>query len=380
MGRFLGIILFAQIFSGLFLTFFYSNSSFLAFSSVDYIMREVNCGWFLRLLHFNGASLFFFVLYLHVFKAFFYSSYRIKGTWLTGLFMLLLTMAVAFLGYVLVWAQIRYWAAVVITSLISVLPSGSVILLWVWGGYSVGTATLGLFYTLHFLLPWFLLIVVVLHLFTLHFSGRTSLLYYLGFLNKGFFSPYYIVKDFYNFFFFFVFLVFLFLYPFFLGDPEMFVEANNLVSPVHILPEWYFNWAYGILRSIPNKALGVLALVGAVALPFFLSFFCLNSSLMTGFNKYLVFFFVFTLFILSWLGQCPAEEPFVGFGFYFSLIYFLVLFVTCVFIFFTDIIFKLCSLLYLSICSLGLQGLSTLWFIIIFSIYILSIYGYFTFL
>ena len=212
-GIMLGIVLGLQLVSGLFLVFFFSPDRSLAFYSVQYVIVERNFGWILRLFHFNGASLFFFFLYLHFFKGLFFCSYRLVVVWLSGLTMFLLLMAEAFIGYVLVWAQISFWASVVITSLLSVIPFfGSVFVNWIWGGFRVSGATLKFFFVLHFLLPWFLLVVVLVHLLMLHNTGSTSKLFCHGDYDKIVFFSYYWWKDSFNFFFFFFFFCFCFFF------------------------------------------------------------------------------------------------------------------------------------------------------------------------
>jgi quinol-cytochrome oxidoreductase complex cytochrome b subunit len=280
MGRLLGFILMIQIISGLFLTFYYSNDSILAYTSVQYIIYEVNLGWLIRVFHFNGASLLFFAIYVHFFKGLFFFRYRLKKVWLVGLLILIIFMGVAFIGYVLVWAQIRFWACVVITRLITVFPLfGLKIVYWIWGGYSIGRATLKLFYSLHFLLPWFGLIFVILHLFFLHERGRRSRLMCFRDCDKINFYPYYFYKDLINIFYLLLFFFIVLINPFLLGDPEIFVEANPLVRPTHIVPEWYFLFAYAILRCIPNKLFGVLCLLMSLLIFFLFLVFYLPEFL-----------------------------------------------------------------------------------------------------
>jgi len=224
-------------------------------------MRLVEAGCF-GLFILMGPGCFFFLLFIHFFKAIFFFSYRLGLVWFLGILIFLFLIAIAFIGYVLVWAQMRFWASVVITSLLTVVPVyGFKLVFWIWGGFSVSGATLKFFFVLHFLLPWVLSFLLGLHLFFLHFTGSTSKLYYCGNLFKISFFPFFWVKDLYNVFFMFVFLLFLLGYPFILGDPEMFLEADSLNRPVHIVPEWYFLFAYAILRSIPRKVLGVFFFV-----------------------------------------------------------------------------------------------------------------------
>nr|AYG51203.1 cytochrome b [Metastrongylus salmi] len=326
-GSMLGLILGMQIFTGLFLSFYYVADGYLAFSSVQYIMYDVNLGWIFRIFHFNGASLFFVFLYLHIFKGLFMMSYRLKKVWASGILIYLLVMLEAFMGYVLIWAQMSFWAAVVITSLLSVIPYwGSVIVMWIWSGFGVTGSTLKFFFVLHFLLPWFLLVLVIFHMVFLHSTGSTSLLYCHGDYDKLTFCPYYWNKDLYNLLFFLFFCLFSLIWPFLLGDPEIFIEADSLTSPVHIVPEWYFLFAYAILRAIPNKVLGVVALLMSII--FFYFFLLVNNyvSNLVKVNKFLVVIFVLVSIVLSWLGQCVVEYPYYDLSMIFSLLYFFLLF------------------------------------------------------
>nr|ACX85126.1 cytochrome b [Cooperia oncophora] len=331
-GSMLGMILVFQIFTGTFLAFYYTADSTMAFSAVQYIMYEVNYGWIFRIFHFNGASLFFVFLYLHIFKGLFMVSYRLKKVWVSGLTIYLLVMMEAFMGYVLVWAQMSFWAAVVITSLLSVIPIwGATIVMWVWSGFGVTSATLKFFFVLHFLLPWGLLLLVMIHLMLLHSTGSTSLLYCHGDYDKICFGPDYWNKDFYNVIFWICFFVFSLFNPFSLGDPEMFIEANPMMSPVHIVPEWYFLFAYAILRAIPNKVLGVVALLMSIVSFYF--FVLVNNyvSVMVKVNKFLVYSFIVSSILLSWLGQCLVEEPYTMLSPLFSFIYFFLIFMLFLF-------------------------------------------------
>nr|YP_009050538.1 cytochrome b [Parafilaroides normani]AIG23806.1 cytochrome b [Parafilaroides normani] len=322
-GSMLGMILIMQILTGMFLSFYYVVDGSMAFSAVQYIMYEVNLGWVFRVFHFNGASLFFIFLYLHIFKGLFMFSYRLKSVWGSGLLVYLLLMMEAFMGYVLVWAQMSFWAAVVITSLLSVIPIwGPMIVMWIWSGFGVTSSTLKFFFVIHFLLPWFLLVLVMLHMVFLHSTGSTSSIYCHGDYDKLMFGPYYWNKDFYNFLFFFIFILFVLIYPFFLGDPEMFIEADPMMSPVHIVPEWYFLFAYAILRAIPNKVLGVVALLMSIFSFYFFLLISNYGSLLVKVNKFFVFFYILVSVVLSWLGQCLVEYPFSELSLFFSFLYF----------------------------------------------------------
>nr|YP_009240282.1 cytochrome b [Haemonchus placei]AMO01516.1 cytochrome b [Haemonchus placei]BAV82731.1 cytochrome b [Haemonchus placei] len=340
-GSMLGMILIFQIFTGTFLAFYYTADSLMAFNAIQYIMYEVNYGWIFRVFHFNGASLFFIFLYLHIFKGLFMMSYRLKKVWASGLTLYLLIMMEAFMGYVLVWAQMSFWAAVVITSLLSVVPIwGSMLVMWVWSGFGVTSATLKFFFVLHFLLPWGLLILMMMHMIMLHSTGSTSVIYCHGDYDKLSFGPEYWNKDLYNLIFWIVFLMFSLLNPFVLGDPEMFIEANPMVSPVHIVPEWYFLFAYAILRAIPNKILGVMALLMSIVM-FYLFIFINNyTSCLNKINKMLVFLFILIALMLSWLGQCVVENPYVVMSSIFSILYFMMIVMMMMMFYFSKKIFE----------------------------------------
>nr|YP_008994652.1 cytochrome b [Protostrongylus rufescens]AGW80392.1 cytochrome b [Protostrongylus rufescens] len=340
-GSMLGMVLFFQIVTGVFLTFYYVADGVSAFSSVQYIMYDINLGWVFRIFHSNGASMFFVFLYLHVFKGLFMMSYRLKKVWASGLTIFLLIMMEAFMGYVLVWAQMSFWAAVVITSLLSVIPFwGQKIVMWIWSGFGVTSASLKFFFVLHF----FIAMVFIsigngsYNFFCIH-TGSTSSLFCHGDYDKVCFGPFYWKKDLYNVLFFLAFLVFFLLYPFNLGDPEMFIEADPLTSPVHIVPEWYFLFAYAILRAIPNKVVGVLALLMSIL--FFYVFLLINNyvSCLMKVNKFLVFSFILVSIVLSWLGQSLVEFPFYDLSMIFSGLYFLLVVFLLLMFFFSKYIF-----------------------------------------
>lgn len=327
--------------TGTLLAIYYSSDSLLAFNRVQYIIYEVNYGWIFRIFHFSGASLFFIFLYIHFFKGLFFSRYRLKFVWIRGLTIFLLVMIEAFIGYVLVWAQIRFWASVVITSLLRVIPIwGPTLVVWIWRGFTVSGATLKFFFVLHFLLPWFILVIVLVHLIFLHDTGRTSKLFCHGDYDKVSFYPFYWFKDSYNLLFWIVFFIFCLLYPFILGDPEIFIEADPIMRPVHIVPEWYFLFAYAILRAIPNKVVGVLALLIRIVSFYFFALVTNYHSILLKLNKFLVINFIFVSILLRWLGQCLVEDPFVLLSSCFSLLYFFLLFLILFTFYRISIIFK----------------------------------------
>lgn len=325
LGRFLGIVLFMQILRGVGLTWYYTWA--LPFESVQVCIRETNYGWFLRILHFNGASFLFFLFYLHILKGIFFYSYRLSGVWFSGLLLYFGFIGVAFLGYTLVWGQMRYWAAVVITRLLREIPYvGGILIYWVWGGFFVSLNTLSFFFTLHFILPFLLLLVVFTHLIFLHISGRSSPLFTHRGQEKTSFYPYFWWKDSINIVWLLLFFFFICVFPYSLGDPELHIEAAPSVSPVHIVPEWYFLWVYAILRAIPNKSLGVLALLRALLVwrifPLFISYFSPVHSLC----KYFVLILSGSLCFLRFLGQCPVEFPYVILRQEFSFLFFFIVF------------------------------------------------------
>lgn len=361
-GSILGIILVFQIVTGLFLVFYLIADGGLAFLSVQSLMVDSVFSLFLRIFHFNGASLFFIFLYFHIFKGLYFISYRLGKVWMSGITIFFVLMAEAFIGYVLLWSQIRFWAAAVITSLLRVIPIwGSVIVSWVWGGFGVIGFTIKFFFCVHFLLPWFVLILVLLHLIFLHNRGSTSRLYCHGDYDKIRFFPNFWNKDSYNFLFWLFFFVFSFLNPFALGDGEMFLEANPITSPIHIVPEWYFLFAYAILRAIPNKIVGVIALVRSICFFYFFALFNSDFSCLVKLNKLLVSRFIVVSLILSWLGQCLVEEPFSFLRPVFSILYFLLVFLIFFNYYLTNFIFS-CIFIIISILVLESKGLKCSFF------------------
>jgi ubiquinol-cytochrome c reductase cytochrome b subunit len=326
-GSLILIIFGFQIFSGLFLVLYYSNSFEFAFFSIQYLIFEVNFGWFIRLLHFNLVSFFFLIVFFHFLKGLFFFSYRLKGVWFFGVLIFLFLIIVSFLGYVLVWAQMSFWAGVVIIRLLSVIPFfGLKLMFFVWGSFLFGGGALKIFFFLHFILPFFIFFFILLHVFFLHFYGRTNFF----FLNKNFFKvkffPFYWLKDFFNFFFIFIFFLFLLKSPFVLGDSLIFEEVNNLVSPIHIVPEWYFLFVYAILRAIPNKILGVFFLLIRILSFLFFLFYMNYKFSFDIFNKFLLWFFVFCFIFLGFLGCIESVFPFVFLGFLFFIFYFILIF------------------------------------------------------
>nr|YP_002117904.1 cytochrome b [Gastrimargus marmoratus]ACA28978.1 cytochrome b [Gastrimargus marmoratus] len=328
LGSLLGLCLLIQIITGLFLTMHYTPNIEMAFSSVVHICRDVNNGWMMRTLHANGASMFFICMYLHVGRGIYYGSYMYMNTWMTGTIILFLVMATAFMGYVLPWGQMSFWGATVITNLLSAIPYiGTEIVQWVWGGFAVDNATLNRFYTFHFLLPFIVSGMVMMHLFFLHQTGSNNPIGLNSNIDKIPFHPYFTYKDTITFIIMLMTLIMLCLIkPYMLGDPDNFVPANPLVTPIHIQPEWYFLFAYAILRSIPNKLGGVIALVMSISILMIMPFY--NKTKFRGnqfypMNQIMFWIMVIVVCLLTWIGKRPVEEPYITTGQILTTIYFL---------------------------------------------------------
>nr|AYW52335.1 cytochrome b [Entiminae sp. ACP-2013] len=326
-GSLLGLCLIIQILTGIFLAMHYCPNVDLAFNSVAHICRNVNYGWLLRTLHANGASFFFICLYTHIGRGIYYGSFYMVETWMTGVTIFFLVMATAFLGYVLPWGQMSFWGATVITNLVSAIPYlGNSIVQWIWGGFAVDNATLTRFFTFHFMLPFIVAAFVIIHLLFLHQTGSNNPMGSKSNMDKVPFSPYFILKDLVGFFIMTGALVILTLQnPYLLGDPDNFIPANPLVTPIHIQPEWYFLFAYAILRSIPNKLGGVIALVLSIAILYIMPFSNkkkYQSNQFYPINK-LLFWSLFTVIILlTWIGARPVEDPYIITGQWLTIIYF----------------------------------------------------------
>lgn len=312
-----------QIVSGFLLSINFISDSTIAFFSVINICRDRFFGFFLRWVHLNTASLFFLVIYCHIFRGLFFNSFRLKQPWLRGTTILLVLIGVAFLGYVLPWGQISLWGATVITNLVSTVPViGQNLVIWIWGGFRVNSYTLGVFYSLHFILPFVILRLVLIHIIVLHETGSRSKLRIHRRENKTKFYFSFVIKDIINFIIIIIFVVLFFLRPFKLGDPENFTLANPLRSPLHIQPEWYFLFAYAILRSIPNKLGGVVALVLSVTVLYLFPFFSKNKKSIIRYQKLIVWSFFFTCLILTWIGGNPVEDPYILVGRLFTFVFF----------------------------------------------------------
>nr|ALO76780.1 cytochrome b [Chrysomelidae sp. SPH01] len=327
-GSLLGLCLMIQIISGLFLAMHYCPNIELAFNSISHICRDVNYGWLLRTLHANGASFFFICLYIHIGRGLYYGSYMMKETWMIGVTIFFLVMATAFLGYVLPWGQMSFWGATVITNLVSAIPYlGVSIVQWIWGGFAVDNATLTRFFTFHFILPFIITALIMIHLLFLHQTGSSNPLGTKSNIDKIPFHPYYTFKDILGMLIMMFLLIFLTLsFPYMLGDPDNFTPANPLVTPIHIQPEWYFLFAYAILRSIPSKLGGVLALVFSIMVLYLMPFINKKNFLSMQFyplNKFLFWSFLTIVLLLTWIGARPVEDPYILIGQILTIIYFL---------------------------------------------------------
>nr|YP_010535543.1 cytochrome b [Alectorobius fonsecai]UYB78312.1 cytochrome b [Alectorobius fonsecai]UYL27221.1 cytochrome b [Alectorobius fonsecai] len=326
-GSLLSFCLMVQIMTGIFLAIHFSSDILLAFSSISHISRDVNLGWLIRAIHANTASLFFICLYTHVARGMYYSSFLLMSPWMSGTLIIFTLMATAFLGYVLPWGQMSFWGATVITNLLSAIPYiGTSITQWIWGGFSVDNPTLTRFFTFHFLLPFILTALIILHISLLHETGSSNPLGISNNIDKIPFHPYFSTKDMMGLIMFMILSAFITLTnPYMFMDPENFTMANPLITPPHIQPEWYFLFAYAILRSIPNKLGGVFALIMSILIITSLPFSMnpkFKSFSHNPLKKFLFWMFVNTFILLTFIGACPVETPFIITGQILTIMYF----------------------------------------------------------
>ena len=333
-GSTAGLCLVIQIITGIFLAMHYTPHIDLAFSSVEHIMSDVNNGWLIRYLHANGASMFFIVVYSHIFRGLYYGSYMSprENLWASGVIIFLLMMATAFMGYVLPWGQMSFWGATVITNLFSAVPFiGSSIVEWLWGGFCVSNATLNRFFSLHYLMPFVIAGLAIVHLSLLHKDGSNNPLGSGTNVDTISFYPYFYTKDLFSF------LILVTLFSFFvvyfpnaLGHADNYIPANPLSTPAHIVPEWYFLPFYAILRSIPDKLGGVVAMIGAILILLLLPFINtskIRSSKFRPIFSVAYWFFAANFLLLGWIGQKPVESPYIEVGMFSTAFYFIFLLV-----------------------------------------------------
>lgn len=338
-GILAGIILVVQILTGIFLAMHYTPHVHYAFVSVEHIIRDVSYGWLLRYLHANGASFFFIVVYLHMFRGLYYGSflYPRGHLWCSGVLLFILIIATAFIGYVLPWGQMSFWGATVITNLISAIPFiGESIVQWLWGGFSVDNPTLNRFFSLHYILPILIAALALVHIVLLHKVGSNNPLGLCTYNENISFYPYFYVKDLYGFIVLFaLFSFFVFFFPNILGHPDNYISANPISTPAHIVPEWYFLPFYAILRSIPHKLGGVVAMFGALLVLMLLPYISsaeVRAACFKPFYKFFFWLFLVNCFILGWIGQNVVEYPFVEIGQIATIFYFFFLLVFIPFI------------------------------------------------
>ena len=326
-GSILGVYLIIQVISGIFLSLHYCPNINLAFERIIHIIKDVNLGWLIRLIHINGASLYFITIYLHVGRGIYYHSFKSTPVWIIGVIIILISIATAFLGYVLPWGQISFWGATVITNLLSAIPYiGQIIVEWIWGGFSIDNATLNRFYSFHFILPLIIIVLVIIHLFFLHINGSNNPLGTDRNKYKIPFHLYFTIKDILGFI---LIIIIHFLiiiqYPYILGDPDNFIYANSISTPVHIKPEWYFLFAYSILRAVPNKLGGVIGLIISIliliVLPFTKNYYIISRKFYPT-NQFIFWRFVSLFILLTWSGGKQIEYPYKELRQIFTALYF----------------------------------------------------------
>nr|ALD88454.1 cytochrome b [Megachile sculpturalis] len=331
-GSLLGMFLLIQLITGLLLSMNYCPNMNMAFYSIINIMKNINSGWLIRDIHMNGASFYFLCMYMHISRNIYYHCYLNSHVWNIGILILFMSMGTAFMGYVLPWGQMSFWGATVITNLISAVPYiGDSIVLWIWGGFSINNATLNRFFSFHFIFPLMIFMMVIMHLFFLHMNGSSNPFGTNSNIYKIPFNPYFIIKDLIGFIL--MLLIFLFIIlemPYYLSDPDNFIPANPMNTPPHIKPEWYFLFAYSILRCIPNKLGGVLALFFSIFILFSMPMMKFNKLSTNKFlpnNQVMFWLFINSFIMLTWLGGQNIEVPFIYLNMLFTNIYFLFFFI-----------------------------------------------------
>lgn len=326
-GSLLGLFVIIQILRGIFISIHYCPNTLIAFSIIIHIIQNVNNGWLIHNIHINGASIFFLFIYIHIARNLYYNSFILKLPWIIGVTILLYSIIIAFLGYVLPWGQISYWGATVITNLISTIPyAGKSIIIWLWGGFSINNATLNRFYSFHFIMPFTLIILIIFHLIALHLSGSKNPLGTPSNIYKIPFNIYFTLKDILGFLIFtFIFIYINLQYSYHLRDPDNFSIATPLITPTHIQPEWYFLFAYAILRSVPSKLGGVIALIISILILYFLPLITpkINTLIFYPINQIFFWLFINLFIILTWLGGQLIEYPFIQLSQLSSIFYFL---------------------------------------------------------
>lgn len=326
-GSLLGLFLGIQIIRGFFLSIHYCPNIYYAFSRIIHIIQNISNGWIIHNIHINGATFFFICIYSHIGRGIYYKSFTLTHTWLIGVTIFFISIATAFLGYVLPWGQISFWGATVITNLVSTIPYiGNILVIWIWGGFSINNATLNRFFSLHFILPFIILILVIIHLYFLHLTGSNNPLGTNSNLNKIPFHIYFSYKDLLGFIIIsFLLTIIILQYPYIFSDPDNFIPANPIITPIHIQPEWYFLFAYAILRSIPNKLGGVIALIISIIILYFLPLIYSSINTLTFYPPTQIFFYIFinNFIILTWAGAQPIESPYIYIRQFLSINYFL---------------------------------------------------------